>query len=66
MVKTYKRPDMPESFKRPFIIIGDEIVTLNFTIYGVTFEREFDSIKAAKEYAKNNSIDTLPDAEFYD
>lgn len=66
MIETYKRPKMPVSFKRPYITIDGDAVTLHFTIYGVTCEREFETIKAADDYAKNNSIDDLPDAIFYD
>ena len=66
MIQTYKRPNMPESFKRPYIIIDGDSVVLVYTIYGVTYEHKFVSIKEANNYAGANGIDNLPDAEFYD
>ncbi|MBZ1508859.1 hypothetical protein [Leuconostoc mesenteroides] len=66
MAQVYKRPNMPESFKRPYITIDGDIVTLHYTIYGVTHESEFGSIKEANQYARDNNIDNLPNAEFYD
>lgn len=65
MIQTYKRPNMPKSFKRPYITIDGDIVTLHYTIYGVTHESEFGSIKAANQYARDKNLDNLPDAEFY-
>ena len=65
MIQTYKWPNMPENFKRPYITIDGDIVTLRCTMYGVTFEHNFESIKAANQYARTNNIDDLPDAEFY-
>lgn len=65
MTQTYKRPNMPESFERPYITIDGDSVKLFYTIYGVTHESEFGSIKAANQYARDKNIDNLPDAEFY-
>lgn len=65
MIQTYQRPSMPESFKRPYITIDGDIVTLHYTVYGVTNEHEFESVKAANKYARDNNIINLPDAEFY-
>lgn len=64
-LKTYEWPNMPENFKRPYITIDGDAVKLHYTFYGVTFEHNFESIKAANQYAKANNIDDLPDAEFY-
>ncbi len=56
---------MPITFKYPYITIDGATVTLHYTIYGVTNEHDFESVKAAKQYARANDIDGLPDAEFY-
>lgn len=56
---------MPITFKYPYITIDGDAVTLHYTIYGVTHEHNFESVKAAKQYARANDIDALPDAEFY-
>lgn len=66
MIQTYKRPNMPESFKRPYIIIDGNSVVLFYTIYGATQKRDFSSIEEANDYASANSINNLPDAQFYD
>ncbi|KDA50968.1 hypothetical protein L963_1345 [Leuconostoc mesenteroides subsp. cremoris T26] len=65
MIQTYKWPNMPKSFKRPYITIDGDIVALRYTIYGVTNQHNFKSVKAAQQYARANDIDNLPDAEFY-
>ncbi|MFL2051996.1 hypothetical protein ACEN35_03165 [Leuconostoc mesenteroides] len=65
MTQVYKRPNMPITFKYPYITIDGATVTLHYTIYGVTNEHNFESVKAAKQYARANDIDGLPDAEFY-
>lgn len=65
MIQTYKRPNVPKSFKQPYITIDGDIVTLHYTIYGVTIEHNFESVKAANDYARANDIDNLPTAEFY-
>lgn len=65
MIQTYKRPNMPASFKQPYITIDGDNVTLHYTFYGVTHERNFESVKAANDYARANDIDKLPDAQFY-
>lgn len=57
---------MPNDFKRPYITIDGDVVTLHFTIYGDTRYHDFKTIREANEYAKNNHIDNLPDAMFYD
>lgn len=65
MAQVYQRPNMPVTFKYPYITIDGDTVTLHYTIYGVTNEHNFESIKAANDYAKSNNIDNLPTAEFY-
>lgn len=65
MIQIYKRPNMPASFKRPYIIIDGDTVVLFYTIYGITYEHTFDSIKEANDYANANGINNLPDTEFY-
>ena len=57
---------MPTNFERPYITIDGDIVTLHYTIYGVTNEHNFESIKAANDYARDKNIDNLPNAKFYD
>ncbi|OQJ71259.1 hypothetical protein BMS80_08440 [Leuconostoc pseudomesenteroides] len=64
MIQTYKRPNMPESFKRPYIVASDT-AELYWTIYGVTTRKEFNTVDEAQQYAKKYAIDKLPDAEFY-
>lgn len=56
---------MVQTYKRPYITIDGDNVTLHYTFYGVTNERNFESVKAANDYARANNIDDLPDAEFY-
>ncbi|WP_188353890.1 hypothetical protein [Leuconostoc falkenbergense] len=65
MTQVYKRLSAPANFKRPYITIDGDSVVLFYTIYGVTHESEFGSIKEANQYARDNNIDNLPETEFY-
>lgn len=65
MIEAYTRPQTPESFKRPYIIVSDTAV-LYWTMYGMTTRKEFNTVAEARQYASKHAIDKLPDSEFYD